>query len=71
MEGTAEMSPCGATLSNDLKRTAVLPVSASALSGMRDGQLLQLDHCYRKHVKPKKQHEITTLAPVCGTVLNS
>ena len=29
-----------------------------------DGQLLVLEHCYRRHVKPKKQHEIQSLAEV-------
>ena len=41
----------------------------SAVKTLRDGQWLQLDHCYRRHVKPKKQHEIMTLAPVCVKML--
>lgn len=36
-----------------------------ASSQIRDGQYLPLQHCFRKHVKPKKQHEILQLGQVC------
>ncbi len=31
---------------------------------IKDGQLDLLAHCYRRHVKPKKQHEILQLSEV-------
>lgn len=31
---------------------------------VKDGQCMMLEHCYRRHVKPKKQHEILVLAKV-------
>ena len=36
----------------------------SAQDEIRNGQYRLLQHCYRRHVKPKKQHEITRLAEV-------
>ena len=57
METTLETRPA-----RDLGQTEVGP--CSEVNTLRGGQWLQLDHCYRRHVKPKKQHEITTLAPV-------
>ncbi len=33
---------------------------------IQDGQFLRLEHCYRRHVKPKKQHEILALGQVCN-----
>lgn len=35
-----------------------------ASSQIKDGQYLPLQHCFRKHVKPKKQHEILQLGQV-------
>ena len=51
-----------ARLPKDSRQMEVGP--GSAVKTLRDGHWLQLDHCYRRHVKPKKQHEIMTLAPV-------
>ena len=62
METTLETRP-----PRDSRQTEVGP--GSAVKTLRDGQWLQLDHCYRRHVKPKKQHEIMTLAPVSVNVL--
>ena len=56
------------TMTSDGVTQAVVSPPVRALSSVRDGQLLHLDHCYRRHVKPKKQHEIMTLAPVCGSI---
>ncbi|KAK2140762.1 hypothetical protein LSH36_1255g00027, partial [Paralvinella palmiformis] len=33
-----------------------------AVPNIKNGQLRGLEHCYRRHVKPKKQHEIIKLA---------
>ncbi|XP_064620857.1 methyltransferase-like protein 25B isoform X2 [Lineus longissimus] len=33
-------------------------------TSIKNGQLMSLDHCYRRHVKPKKQHEIKKLGEV-------
>jgi len=35
-----------------------------AVPNIKNGQLRGLEHCYRRHVKPKKQHEIIKLAEV-------
>ena len=64
-EAAVEMTTNETIASGGVAQAVVSPL-VSALSSVRDGQLLQLDHCYRRHVKPKKQHEIMTLAPVCG-----
>ncbi|KAL8625481.1 hypothetical protein ACOMHN_018626 [Nucella lapillus] len=34
----------------------------------RNGQLMEMEHIFRKHVKPKKQHEIRQLGKVIGVV---
>ena len=34
---------------------------------IKDGQYMSLEHCYRRHVKPKKQHEIQQLGQVRNT----
>ena len=41
-------------------------IPASSLSGDRGScsQVPGIEHCYRRHVKPKKQHEIKCLAEV-------
>jgi hypothetical protein len=36
----------------------------SGKNDIKNGQYLSLDHCYRRHVKPKKQHEIKKLGEV-------
>jgi hypothetical protein len=37
---------------------------ARSKGNIKDGQYLPLNHCFRKHVKPKKQHEILQLGKV-------
>ena len=32
--------------------------------GFKNGQLMEMEHIFRKHVKPKKQHEIWQLGKV-------
>lgn len=39
-------------------------VDTSERSNIKDGQYLPLKSCFRKHVKPKKQHEILNLGKV-------
>ncbi len=36
---------------------------------MKNGQWMELEHVYRKHVKPKKQHEIQKLSQVLTFVI--
>lgn len=41
-----------------------IPDTTRSKGNIRDGQYLPLNHCFRKHVKPKKQHEILQLGKV-------
>ena len=36
---------------------------------IKNGQIVLLDHIYRRHVKPKKQHEIQRLSHVSVTMV--
>lgn len=36
----------------------------SAIPKFKNGQLMEMKHIFRKHVKPKKQHEIQNLSKV-------
>ncbi|XP_022110350.1 LOW QUALITY PROTEIN: protein RRNAD1-like [Acanthaster planci] len=53
-----------ATLALALRRTAAQPAKLHPQSGRNP----DLSHCYRAHVKPKKQHEIERLAAVINTM---
>ena len=43
------------------KKCPVVPLN------FRNGQLMEMEHVFRKHVKPKKQHEIRQLGKVAGS----
>ncbi|XP_013385101.1 protein RRNAD1 [Lingula anatina] len=49
------------TCTSDFQQTSAAGCQKTEIS---NGQCLSLDHCYRRHVKPKKQHEIQGLAQV-------
>lgn len=41
-----------------------VPDSLKSKHSVQDGQYLPMNQCFRKHIKPKKQHEILQLGKV-------
>ena len=46
-----------------------LSTAAGPAPNFKNGQCMDMQHIFRKHVKPKKQHEINNLGQVCQLIL--
>ena len=68
LNSTGDQDKSGKKAKNKLEESDNHELVVESRGDIKDGQYLILQHCYRKHVKPKKQHEITNLAEVCGFI---
>ena len=68
LNSTGDQDKSGKKAKNKLEESDNHELVVESRGDIKDGQYLILQHCYRKHVKPKKQHEITNLAKVCSLI---